>query len=48
MAVTGSDDLLSKNKEDLINEFADHLMKKRVKFPELGEVTMIEATFKFN
>jgi hypothetical protein len=43
----GDSDLFVDKEDELINEFTAHLIKTKVKFPELGKVTMIEATFKF-
>ena len=40
-------DLLGANQDSLKNKFTEHLMQKQIWFPELDEVTMIEATIKF-
>lgn len=43
----GKSDLSGANQDSLKNKFTEHLMQKQIRFPELDEVTMIEATIKF-
>ena len=43
----GESNLSTKNEDELKNKLTEHMMVKQFKFPELGEVTMVEVTIKF-